>query len=397
MSQAARVFYHPGPQDSELDQSNAGHGVTLNRSSGPGSTGESRRHVRPMARPGAICDNPLVQLPEPPIQRVVIQRYAEVLEALQLTPGEQPLVLPTSEWFPDRFTGDQASFEGLVARMQGYAGLEDQEIEAVLVGAEEAASCGAGGCGTGGCATPKQPLEGPRLVARDSGFRFEMPAAAVAHPIALTAGVARLLGQLRLVRRGNLAADAVLAELSATALGFGVLLLEGSYLYSKSCGGPSVGTTTALSVGELGLAMAIFLEFEGHKPRAALAELSTTQRAVLEEARAVVESNRSIVEQLKARPQRIQQGRFELGEARSFLARWFSGKKKRTPGDAESLALVALERGDSVENIAALLDQAPNASALKAQKPRAQDDVGDLVDEALAELRGPSSGRSAAE
>lgn len=342
-----------------------------------------------------ICDTLLMQLPEVPFQKLVIRRYAQALEALRLTPGEQPLVLPTSEWFPDRFTGDQASFEGLVARMQGYAGLEDQEIEAVLVGAEEGKSCDTGGCGTGGCSTSSQPIETPRLLGSETGLQLQMPAAAVRQPIALTASVARILGQVRLARAPALAGDPALAELGATALGFGVLLLEGSYLYSKSCGGPSVGTATALSVGELALALALFIEFEKAKPRAALAELSTTQRALFDEALAVVRSNRSIVDELRMRPDRVKEGRFELGEARSLFARWFSGKK-RAPRDLESAALGALERGESVEQIAALFDRSESQVERRSQKPAVRADIRELVDESLAELRGTQN-RSAAE
>lgn len=332
-----------------------------------------------------------------PILRVVVQRYAEVLETLRLTPGEQPLVLPTNDWFPDTFKGDQASFERLVARMQGYAGLEEEEMEAVLVGAEDGANCGSNACGTGGCATPKQPLDGPRLVESASGFRLEMPAAAVAHPIAFTAGVARLLGHVRLVRGGKRGGDGAQAELAATALGFGVLLLEASYLYSKSCGGPSVGTATALSLGELAVPMALFLKFEDHKSKRALSELSTTQRAMMDEAWALIESNRSLIELLKLRPGRVKDGGFELGEARSWLARLFSTKQQKTSKDAETLALSALERGESVENIAALLSSPPREQVMRTPKSKTHDDVGDLVDEALAELRGSPSSRSAAE
>ncbi len=44
-----------------------------------------------------------------------------------------------------------------------------------------------------------------------------------------------------------------LAEATAVALGFGVLLLEASFLYRKSCGGPQVGRATALDHGSLSI------------------------------------------------------------------------------------------------------------------------------------------------
>lgn len=333
-----------------------------------------------------------VQLPELSVLRVVVQRYAEVLAALKLTASEQPLILPTNYWFPDTFKGDQDSFERLVARMQGYAGLEDTEIEAVLVGAEGGgAACGTGGCGTGGCGTPKEPLEGPRLSLDAGVFRIEFPATAVHHPIALTAGVARSLGQIRLLTAGHAKADAAASELAAVALGFGVLLLEASYLYSKSCGGPSVGTATALPCGELALPFALFVAHEGHKLRKARAELSTTQRAVVEEAWALVDSNRKLVEQLRTRLDRVQQGAFELGEERSLLARWFGAKPKKRTTDPHAAALVALERGESLDSVAALLGSETRPATPAARETRADDDVRSLVDEALQELRGNSA------
>ena len=56
-----------------------------------------------------------------------------------------------------------------------------------------------------------------------------------------------------------LASDPAYAELAALSLGFGVLLLEASYLYSKSCGGPSVQRATALQTDELSGLFALFL------------------------------------------------------------------------------------------------------------------------------------------
>lgn len=339
-----------------------------------------------------------MQLPELPLLKVVVQRYAEVVDELDLTPGEQALILPTNEWFPDRFTGDQASFEALVARMQGYAGLEEIELEAQLVGADGSPACGPSGCGPSGCGTPKPTAEGPRLSATRQGFLLEMPAAAVSQPIAFTASVARALGQIRLVKAGDTSGDPMRAELAATALGFGVLLMEASYLYSKSCGGPSVGTATALSCGELAVPLALFLACEGHKPRAAVGELSTTQRAVFDDAWALVSSNRSLIESLRSRPDRVKEGRFELGEARSWLARLFAGKKAAPPAAPELVALAALERGESVENVAALLGTAPTTTTRgPARSKPPSDDIDDLVGEALAELRNEPAARSAAE
>lgn len=339
-----------------------------------------------------------MELPEPALQKALFRRYAEIVTALSLEPGEQPLVLPNGEWFPDAFRGDRASLEGLVARMQGYAGLEGTELEIALLDAE-GESCETSGCGTGSCAKPPAApgsSSEPRLVALGSGFRLELPASVFRSPIALTAGVARLLGGARLALAEWKALDAASAELAATALGFGVLLLEGSYLYSKSCGGPSVGSVTVLSCGELALPFALTLARDGHPLGPARAELATTQRAVVGEAWALVRSNPKLVELVKRDPARIARGDFQLRESGSWLSRWFGGREESAPRDPASLALAALERGDSVESVAALLDDERPAPAPRPEGARAsaeggrrrqRDDVADLVDEALAELR----------
>src|SRR5688572_11156662 len=79
--------------------------------------------------------------------------YAKVVRSLGIVQGEPLLVLPSGDFFPDRFRGDQTSIETLVARLSGYAGLEDVAVGARLVGADAessgTSSCGSGSCGTG--------------------------------------------------------------------------------------------------------------------------------------------------------------------------------------------------------------------------------------------------------
>jgi hypothetical protein len=291
-------------------------------------------------------------LPDLSVLRLLTQRYAAVVQGLGLSPGEQPLVLPNGEWFPDRFTGDQESLELLLARMQGYAGLEETPIRSLVTG--EVGDCDSGGCGTGSCAAPSLGGETPTLSREDSGYLIEIPGPALGHPIALTATLSRMLGHVRLSEAGEAEPSAMPAELAATALGFGVLLLEGSFLYSKSCGGPNVGTATALSPGELALPFALFLAHEDHAARPALKELGATQKAAVEEALALVASNPRLVERLRRDPGRVARGGFELGEARSWLSRIF-GAKNKPPRDRVEAALEALERGESVDAVAGML------------------------------------------
>lgn len=330
-----------------------------------------------------------MELSDPARLSLVVRRYAEALVSLELEPGQQPLVLPTSEWFPDEFKQDEESLERLVARMQGYAGLEAVDVEVTLSGMPQGAGCGTGGCGSGACGTEKAPAESPRLSKTDSGYSIAMPGSALSHPIAFTAAIARMLGCIRLLEAGVEEPDAAISELAAVGLGFGVLLLEASYLYSKSCGGPSVGTATALPLADLALPFALFLAAEGHKPRRAAGELAVTQRAVLDEAWALATSNRTLVQRLRETPERVARGDFSLGETRSWFARLFSSSKPSKVRDVESAALAALERGEDLDRVAALLQGGAPAerSSKNPSGSRADDDVQSLVDEALAELR----------
>ncbi|HWA72822.1 MAG TPA: hypothetical protein VG937_10825 [Polyangiaceae bacterium] len=340
----------------------------------------------------------------PPITelRHATQLYAQALSALELSPGEQPLVLPNADWFPDRFSADQDSLERLVARMQGYAGLEAAEIDVTLMGDFAEAGCDSGGCGTGACSTPKAELLAPRLSSFGNGrYGIEMPAKALGHSIAFTASIARMLGQVRLLEAGHESADPALGELSAVGLGFGVLLLEASHLYAKGCGGPSIGKATALGCNQLALPFALFVATEGHKMRPALAELAVTQRAVVDEAWALVQSNRALIERLKTDPERVARGDFKLGEARSWLSRLFSGngEQRAKSADRDLAALEALERGESLDEVASLLGAEPTreSSASKRTTAPEKDDLRSLVDEALSELRGDPNQRTAAE
>ena len=297
--------------------------------------------------------------------KTLATRYAELVEALAIPAGEPLLVLPNAEFFPDRFTGDAASVERLAARMQGYAGLENVTIETAVSGepAVSEGGCGTGGCGTGACATPKAESEEPRLERLEGRYLVRVPAAELAHPIVLTARLATALGAIALLERhpegATLVRDAAEAELAAVGLGFGVLLLEASYQYKKSCGGPSVACGTALGCQELAVLFALSAAREEHSLRAALTELGTTQRALVKDAAALVAESPTLVRLLRDSPTRVAFGAWKLRDGRPLWSRWF-GKSKRPKSEEERLsaALAALERGASVDELADLVSPA---------------------------------------
>jgi hypothetical protein len=294
--------------------------------------------------------------------RALAQRYATIVDELELEAGEPLLVLPTAEFFPDRFTGDEASVGLLAARIQGYAGLEDVRVDTRLSGAaatkSDGGSCGTGGCGTGACATgPESDVAEPRLLRAEGGYVLNVPGAELGHSIVLTARLATAFGAVALAERRDPgdAGEAGDAELAATALGFGVLLLEASYLYSKSCGGPSVQRATSLGLDELSLLFALSVAREGHPLRAALAELGTTQRALVKSAAAVVSESPGLVELLKKNPARAARGDFRLRDGRSLVSRLFQRSRPKSEDERLTDALGALESGASVDEVADLL------------------------------------------
>jgi hypothetical protein len=325
-----------------------------------------------------------MELPPDQTLRAVVQRYAKLVSVLGEEIGQRPLVLPTAEFFPDTFRGDTKSVARLVKRMRAHAGLGDVPMRVQVLGADgepvAAGGCGTGSCGTGSCATPTATGDTPRLVEDDGRWVLNVPEAEVGNPVVLTASVARALATVFLLETleegGRIADPAELTtDLAGVALGFGVVLLEGSYIYSKSCGGPSVSRVTALGPAELGVAVALFTAAGDHDARAAAKHLGTTPASAFAEARSWLASNQHITGLLGSDPERLAGGDFEIHESRPWLLRVF-GKKKRS---ADPLDLDALE---------AQLVAAPVPRQNKATKPDPRrDELKALVDEALAESR----------
>jgi hypothetical protein len=294
--------------------------------------------------------------------RPIVERYADLVDALELAAGEPLLVLPNGEFFPDQFNGDVPSVERLAARIQGYAGLESVSVDVGVSGELTLgeSGCGTGGCGSGACATPAVEISEPRLRRTESGYAIRVPAVEVADPIVLTARLATAFGAIALLERHPdgqaLVRDPREAELAAVALGFGVLLLEASYVYKKSCGGPHVTHATELGSRELAVAFALSVAREQHSMRAALAELGTTQRVLVKDAALLAEESPTLVRSLREAPARVACGNFALRDGRSWLGRLFGNRSRPKSEEARmAAALAALERGASVDELAELV------------------------------------------
>lgn len=284
-----------------------------------------------------------MDLPSEPQIRWTLRTMARLLQD-----GAEPvrgLVLPNGTFFPDRFDGSPDSVAQLTGRVLEHAGLSELKVGVEIVAPAEEAQAKAGGCSSGACATgPGAGLNGKaeRLVRVDEGeYAMRIAAGEVRHPIVLTTLLARSVALMFLLEADAVAtippADREASiDLTATLLGFGVLVTNGAHIYQKGCGGVAVHKATKMEVDELALALAIFCELFEASPRAAAKHMELTQREHLDESVAWAASNRKIVRLLRSDPVAIQDDRYALSEAHSWLARAFGiGKKKHVTVDEE--------------------------------------------------------------
>jgi hypothetical protein len=285
-----------------------------------------------------------MELPDDRTLRELVSRYASIVERFGADIGQRPMVLPNGKFFPDVFSGDFPSVQRLLRRMQGHAGMSDIPIQlGVLDPDAEGEACGTGACGS--CAAPNvsPAVAAARLVDLGDGWRINIAPTEARSPVALTAALARALGQVFLLEETSPERPIeepleVTVELTTVALGLGTLLLSGSYLYQKSCGGPNVACLTALGVGELSVAFALFAKHAGHSMRGARAELDATQKEQLSEAETWLLSNPHVSQLLATDPLRLVLGDFELSPPKSWMARLFSASPTapRAPGPSRA-------------------------------------------------------------
>jgi hypothetical protein len=345
-----------------------------------------------------------MELPDLASRAELVRRYARLLENFGSEIGERPLVRHNGDFFPDVFEKDELSVGRLVRRLQAHAGLTDIPLQVRLLSlADSEHEDGAGGhasgsCGSGACG-PAKVGAGPnaaRLEEREDGWVLNVFDAELHHPVALTCTLARTLAQLFLHETQNETAVVeapleVSVDLACVALGLGTLALEGSYVYAKSCGGPSVTQLTTLSVGELAVACSLFIAVGGHSGRRALAELGTTQRALLAEANEWAASNGRLIQQLASDPGQLASSAPKLGDTKPWLLRLFDRTPRRAEpslervlagevGDAE---LVELARRAQKPDAARAAEPDARTSESRKQSDARREELRALVDEAL--------------
>jgi hypothetical protein len=311
----------------------------------------------------------------------LLRRLASLYNRLGREIGTRPLVLPDGKFFPDAFTADEKSVRRLARRMKSHAGMDDIPIKVRVVGTDDAAAadggccggschsgapakesstkteskaahacsgkcadggsgkCADGGCGKcadGGCGDCSSHEENdgptPRLVDLGDEWLIQVPAAEVRANIVLTTNLAKVLGLIFLLEnlpKGTSIEQPVEAsvEIASVALGFGALLLEGSYLYSKSCGGPKVGRVTTLDCGSISLLTALFIARGKHRSQPLKRHLSTTQSAAFGEAEHLVSANRTLVEKLATSPEQLLSGEISIRTSLGLWDRVFGGRR----------------------------------------------------------------------
>lgn len=320
-----------------------------------------------------------MELPELPEIRELVVRYARILERLSGELGERPLVLPNARFFPDHFDGSLESFARLTERMALHAGMSDVPIRVSGGVQENTNDCSSGSCSSGGCGTPLGAEESVFLTDEGDHWVINGSEAELRHPIVMTTRLARALAEIFLYETQEEGAPleeplGVTIDLAAIALGFGVLLLEGSYVYSKSCGGPSVAKFTELGCNQLAIAFGCFACRGDHSRRAALKELGATQRELLTSAFELLDSNPHIARALRSHPEQLAMGAFEIADVSPSLLRLFS-RKKQEPA--------AMNLDASLEELERSLYSAPAPRTKQPAPDPERDELRALVDEAF--------------
>jgi hypothetical protein len=268
-------------------------------------------------------------LPSDDALRWIVRTYARLRAAHGDSIGVPVLVHPTGAFFPDEFHGDAPSIERLLRRIMTYAPIADDlhvDLAFVAPPEEQAGGCGSSVCGSvaGLGARPRAIEEG------EDGYRVLVAATDVGHPDLLTASLARSVGALVLCEAGyevGVEEFAATAEIAALACGFGELLANGAAVWGKSCGGLRMACTTALSVEEMAVALALFVAVHGTKPSESRVNLQATQREAFDLAIAWIESNPLLVESLRDRPAVLEAGIFDIEPVRGLLGRWLHKRK----------------------------------------------------------------------
>lgn len=302
--------------------------------------------------------------------------------------GAEPvrgLVEPTVEFFPEKLEPRPDSLIALFLRTLEHAGLGDVGVDASVVTPEGqmAGGCSTGGCGPSPAALP--PSSSP-LVRNGDRYAVTLPLGLMASPPLLGAHLARVVAGVFLHEADAMSvldrreADAAI-DVTATLLGFGVMITNGSHVVQKGCGGARIVRGTTLPVEETGVALAVFTTLFQADERAARRHLDPMPRQAFDEGMQWARANTVAVRLVRDDPRAIEQGAYRLRPARSWLARTLGplvpglGARKR-PVDALDVDDEALARELARPRVARPVDAARAARLARARA---------IVDETLGE------------
>ena len=300
-----------------------------------------------------------MDLPGDDSLRRIVKTFAHLRAAHGAAIGAPALVQPTAEYFPDEFRRDASSVDRLLRRMIDYAPLSSElGVELAFFTPEpgHAGGCGSAACGSDGVGG----AGGVGVRELETGYRVEVSAADVGNPDVLSTSLARSVGALVLHEADELV-GAETSELAAVVCGFGVLLLNGSAVWAKSCGGLRMAQATVHPVEEMAVALALFVAIHERKVSQARRHLAATQREAFDVAHDWVESNPLLIAALRDRPQRLESGTLDLEPVRGVLGQWLHKRnleRALRARPAGSASAITAERRRQLEEVSALLDEA---------------------------------------
>jgi hypothetical protein len=301
-----------------------------------------------------------MELPDEGALRWLVAAYAGLRSAHGAGIGTPALVEPTVQFFPEPIRDDAASIAGVLRAMIGHSPVADDlpiELAFRLADHEEGGGCSSGACHAPGAdAIVKSGVE-----ETPGGYRVVLEAPALRHLDGLAASLARAVGALVLLEV-NEDPTAARSEVAAIACGFGVLVANGAAMWSKSCGGLRMGRTTALSVEEATVGLALFLDLHGERPSKARKYLGATQQEAFASACDWVESNAELVERLRESPSTLVGPAITLEPVRSLFGNWLHRrtvkKQKHVPATLRAAPSPPLsdEKRRRLEEARALVD-----------------------------------------
>jgi hypothetical protein len=325
-----------------------------------------------------------MDLPAETQLRWILSNTATLLEL-----GAEPvqgLILPTGEFFPDRFDGSPKGVAALMTRVLAHAGLTDLKVELTIVtpeGESESVNCASGSC----CSSGKAQLDARmnRVTRRDDGSYVVMVSSGeIKSPVALTTGLVRAVAYMFMTEADGYTRVPAperepLTDLAAVMLGFGVLMANGAYMYHKGCGGVQVQSATKMPVDEICTALGVFCRLFDVPERTGQKHLEITPAEHFDEGYAWASSNASVLKLLRKNPDAVRASEYALSPSRSWLARVLGVGAKKRPRSADE-ELDELER-----SVRAAAANSATKKALDPAKAKRLAEFKALVDESLEE------------